>query len=130
MADEPAADPPKDPPAPPAPEPTELEKLIDSMAKFDPGDIERRLSELSERIGSTDVAAAINDALQGPIGELTAAVKSLSKLVKTGSGAASPPPTSSPEPPEPKPSPDPDPPRTVRNGEGILNTLFGVPEVK
>jgi hypothetical protein len=120
-ADPPAVTPPADPPAdPPAGDGDDLSSLIDRLAKFDPAEIERRLSELDQRVGSSDVVTAIREALGPTLDGLDKTLKNLASKL-TGGSATPPAPTAVPDPPAPPASP--------QGPAGVLDKLFSQPTI-
>lgn len=137
MTTPPAPDPTPPPDLAAAPPPTEsdLERFIASLASFDPAALEQRLQSLVDRASQTDVAQSVKDALEGPLGELTSAVKALTRQVKGTSATPAPDPVAPPTPAAPPAAAPPaaDPPVPVppadppANGGGLLGAIFGGP---
>lgn len=127
---QPTPDPPAPDPAHPA-QPTDLEKFIDQLAKFDPANIEAKIDGLVSSLTQTDIAAQVRDALQEPLADLTKAVQTLSKQVKANSGPAPGKTADDPTPPpDPAPTPETDGGGTgpvITPGGGLMGALFGDP---
>lgn len=129
-----APEPPVEPPVEP-PEgdegATDLEDFVRQLAGFDPGAISTKLDELSAKLsldlgGITEigdaVSAAVREALEGPMAELTKTVKDLARQVK---GQSATPPSATPDTPAQQPT------GAGRSGVGggVAETLFGVPTI-
>lgn len=124
--------PPETPPetAQGAPAKTDLERFVESLSGFDPGEILTEVKRLGSDVASSTagisetVSAAVSSALEGPLAELQKTIKDLAKQVK----GSAPPSSATPAKPAPPPPASPDA-SSASKGAGVAETLFGIPKV-